>query len=90
LFQTDVKEDAGLAAKWFEMFVLPDIQTHVKDNGTLVFEAYDKELIQADVIIGFTEPIFMEEIASSLEPVNHQLELFDKWGKLAGNVSVQT
>ena len=89
-YQTEVKEDAGKNASWFETFVLFNVDKLAVKNTEIVFEAFDKEVVSKDKCIGFSDRIDLPDIVSDGKPIAFALELYNESGKLAGSLSVQT
>lgn len=86
---TEVQDDAGKKAKWNETFQLPNISTSVQNHGTLVFEAFDKDIGSSD-FLGRTKPFKIDEHVADDELDNLEVDLFDKKDKKAGSLRLQT
>ena len=54
--KTDVQDEAGKHATFDDTFQLPNVAALVRDNSSLVFEAYDKDLMSSD-LLGATDPL---------------------------------
>lgn len=87
--QTDVKDDAGLAATWDETFQLPNIKGQVANKGSIVFEAYDKDPLSSD-LLGVTDPLDFEDYVEDDRVHDFDLVLFEENGQKAGNVLIST
>ena len=87
--QTTVKEDAGKFAKWNERLQLNNIQKSIKNNETLVLEAYDKDPVGSD-FLGSIQPMFFTNLEQYEGRAVHNVDLLDKHKKIAGNIKFKT
>lgn len=87
--QTDVKDDAGKSAKWDEKFCLTQVMDQVLSGKRLILEAYDKDLMSSD-FLGQTKGISYVSLVENEELKTHNVQLFDKEKKKAGDLVMTT
>lgn len=85
-FQTTVKDDAGLYARWDESFCLNGIIRNV--DQMLELEAWEKDLASSD-FLGKMKPISLKELTDFTGLKRHDVELFDKKEK-TGSIRFST
>lgn len=61
----------------------------INANGSIVFEAYDKDIMSSD-LLGFTDPLDFIDYAEDDKVHEFDLELFEPKGALAGRVKLST
>lgn len=49
-FRTEVKEDAGLDAKFGDVFMLENVEYHIFEGAKVVLNAYDKDVVSSDLL----------------------------------------
>lgn len=87
--ETDVHTDAGKHAKFSEAFMLPNIEGQTRVNGTIEFEAYDKDTLSSELLCA-AEPIEYLEFCENQNVTTHNIDLLDKTGLIAGSLKFTT
>lgn len=88
-YKTEVKDDAGKAAEWNEIFMMPDILKEAKQDNFIVFEAYDKDLLSSDLLC-FTDDIDFVDLVVDTQEKKFDLEMYEEGGAVGGRVKLTT
>ena len=88
-FETTVKDDAGKYALWNETFTLGNIAAQVQAGGSLVLEAFEKDLASSD-FLGRIKPITFQSLADFEGAMKHNVEIFDEKKQKAGSMRFST
>lgn len=68
---------------------MPNINKQVNSNGSIVFEAYDKDLMSSD-LLGATDPLDFIDYCEDDRVHEFDLELFEPKGAPAGRIKLST
>ena len=63
--------------------------TEIKEGGTLIFEAYDKDLTSSD-LLGATDPIDIAEVVQDEELHQWDLKIYESTGAHCGDLKLST
>jgi hypothetical protein len=84
-----VKDDAGKEAKWDEKFCLTQVMDQVLSGKRLILDAYDKDIGSSD-FLGGSKGISYVSLVENEELKTHNVQLFDKAKKKAGDIMFTT
>lgn len=87
-FKSNVAEDAGLEAKFNDVFELENIEAEIKKGGNLVMESYDKD-VASDDALGEALAISYVKLIESNDEMIHDYDLYLDCKK-TGNVKFST
>jgi hypothetical protein len=86
--KTEVQDDAGLSAKFDDIFLLENIKNQAEEEKSLVMEAYDKDIASSDKL-GVANAISYYKLIVDEELHEWDLDIFMDYKK-AGNVKFST
>lgn len=87
--KSKVIENGGKEVEFNQQLELSNVYKHVRREGELRFEALDKDLVTSD-LLGISNPLSLISLTADPNPINHELELYDKNLKMAGTLWVTT
>lgn len=87
--KSKVIENGGKEVEFNQQLELTNVYKHVRRSGALKFEALDKDLVTSD-LLGISNPLSLIALTADPNPIEHQLELYDKNLKMAGTLWLTT